>query len=477
MIILRISEKAILVLQKIYKVSKKKEQPRLFIQNLPCESANFKPGEKLFVHVDDVNKEITIQNKDFGHESINVHVSSRKNKTNGEERPLIDTARDCYTSIIAIEDKVELRVYNVGNYSKIVISPLNYDIRKTETIYTPHDQRFKLLSIAAGAGIGTSHFVDTGSYSSTQEIELETDSAENLKYNFPNSLVTQADLRNCNLVVKSDVALVTLPCNNHTSLGNRNQDMFDNVSSAAAKILIGSEPEVIFFENVPGYYKSRSYTDLQDLLKSNYPYWIGPMYLESYDFGSIAKRDRGYAVAFSSKEAMLSFQIPNPPEKIKRKSLKDYLDSTNSLFEWKPLDDWFKSFNSKVEKNNSWANRSTELTFLSEDAKLMQCIPKRYRSHSASNSYVLSKDKKSWRFLTIDELRRIFMIPDWFEFASTTPVWRIYEQIGQSACGRVFRIFANEIARVLMKSVLNVKKVNVVEKSLTMDQSGQLSFM
>lgn len=475
---MEVVEKARLVLQKIYTISKKKEQPRLFIQNLPCESAKFKPGEQLFVHVDKGNKEITIQNKNFSHDSFMVHVSSRKNKTNGEERPLIDTARDCYTSIIAIEDKVELRVYVYDDYSKIVVSPLHYDIRKTETIYTPRDQRFKLLSLAAGAGIGTSHFVDTGAFSSMQEIEVETDSAENLKYNFPNSLVTQADIRDCNLVVKSDVALVTLPCNNHTSLGDRNQDMFDNISSAAAKILVASEPEIIFFENVPGYYKSRAYTDLQDLLKPNYPYWIGPIHLESHDFGSIAKRDRGYAVAFSSQEAMYNFKIPTPPEKIKRKKLKDYLDPISTLFEWKSVEAWNESFNSKVEKNNSWANRSTSLTFLDGNTNLMQCIPKRYRSHSASNSYVLSNDKKSWRFLTVSELRKIFLIPDWFEFVTSTPIWRVYEQIGQSACGRVFRIFANEIARVLMKSILTPNRTKgVPEQVLTMDQSGQLSLM
>jgi len=463
--------KSHIVLQKIYSISQKAGQPRLFIQNLPCECASFAPGEEIYIWVDEQEKQIHLQNKPFeGRDEERVHVSSRTNAT-GIRRPLIDTAKRTFQSIIAIEDKVELLVYRFEDFSRITISPLKFKFDSMEVTSSLKDQRIRLLSISAGAGIGTSHFKDTGYYTPVQEIELEEDSADTLHQNFPNSLVSNCDIRDCNLAVQSDVALVTLPCNNHSSLGSRTEDMFDNLGIAAAKILIHSKPQIIFFENVPSYFNSRSFTDLKDLLSTDFPCWTKPINLESYDFGSIAKRDRSYVVAFKDEDLMMQFRFPSPPKKVKRPKLKSFLEKVEDQV-WKPIDLWNASFKAKKEKNNAWADRSTELTFVDEEATLIQCVPKRYRSQSASNSYVLSTDKKSWRFLTVNELRKIFSISSWFKFSKSTPLLRVYEQIGQSACGLVFRAFANEIARILSKSTL---RKGPDKSIMEIDQYGQLT--
>ena len=472
-----------LILQKVYQVSKKKETPRIWLQHLVCEASGFVPGEELHIQVNEDDKEILIQNREFDDSNYKqihkVHVSSRVNKTSGESRPLVDSARDSYASIISVQDKVEIRVYNLGDYSRVVVRPLHFKLFETETFESPSDERIKLLSIAAGAGIGTSYFRDTQYFTPIQEIELEDDSAENLKLNYPNSLLFNGDIRDCNTVVKADVALVSLPCNEFSIIGNNDQGVFLNITLATSKILKAAEPKIIFFENVPGFYKTRSYTDLQDLLLSEFPYWIGPVQLESHDFGSIAKRDRSYSVAFRTQEDMMDFRVPSPPKTVRRKKLKEYLDAKGTVHEWKPLDKWFASFNSKADKNNSWADRSTDLTFVDENAALLQCIPKRYRSHSASNSYVLHPDKKQWRFLTVSELRKIFGIPDDFLFSVHTPLWRVYEQIGQSACGRVFRAFANEIASVFFKKMSRKSIVNNNDNAMSfcIDSEGQMQLL
>lgn len=217
---------------------------------------------------------------------------------------------------------------------------------------------------------------------------------------------------------------------------------------------------------------------MQDILIGDFPYWIGPIKLESHHFGSIAKRERSYSLAFRYQKDMIEFRVPSPPSAVRRKRLKDFLDPKGTEHQWKPLDRWLASFNSKGEKNNAWANRSTDLTFVDENVTMIQCIPKRYRSHSASNTYVLHPDKKHWRFLTVSELRRIFGIPNDFKFSIYTPLWRIYEQIGQSACGRVFRAFANEIATVFFKAMLDTtssEKKGVIPISLNAD--GQMLLM
>ncbi|QHW35489.1 hypothetical protein GZH47_31845 (plasmid) [Paenibacillus rhizovicinus] len=119
----------------------------------------------------------------------------------------------------------------------------------------------------------------------------------------------------------------------------------------------------------------------------------------------------------------------------------------------------------------------------------MQCIPRRYRSHSASNSYVLNEDRTQWRFFTVSELRRIFSIPEWFKWPAHIPITRIYEQIGQSVCGRVIRAFANEIASLFFRRYAMENKKQLVGPSscgrveqtstlsFSLDQSGQMGFL
>jgi DNA (cytosine-5)-methyltransferase 1 len=66
--------------------------------------------------------------------------------------------------------------------------------------------------------------------------------------------------------------------------------------------------------------------------------------------------------------------------------LKDYMDHSNVQHEWKSISKFMESFNSR----EAWRDRSLELTFVDKNADRIQCIPKRYSSQCASNSYVKS---------------------------------------------------------------------------------------
>lgn len=149
------------------------------------------------------------------------------------------------------------------------------------------------------------------------------------------------------------------------------------------------------------------------------------------------------------------------------------------MFEWKPIGRWLESFQVKAKNGNSWAGRSINKTFVKPDATELQTIPKRYRSQSCSNSYVLSDDGEKFRFLTISELRRIFSIPGWFEFPSFTPITRQYEMIGQAVDGRIFRMFANAVAELflLYPHAERVKDDGRSELFLQVPADGQVSLI
>ncbi|MGU3473107.1 DNA cytosine methyltransferase [Paenibacillus sp. D51F] len=475
--------KAKLLLQKVYTVSSKHEKPRLWLQSLVCEAAGFKPGGDLYVLVNEDDKTITIQNKPYSDDSDNVHevsVSSRMNRVSGQPRPLVDTCGDRYSTILCIQEKIEISVYRNDGEGKVVVRPLRFKMFETVTVESPADERLRLLSICAGSGIGSSMFCDTQYFTQTMEVEIEEDSAEVLKHNFPNSFLFNGDLRDCNTVAKADVAFVSLSCTEFSSLGDGGESYFDNLVLGTYKILKAAECRAIFFENVPSFFQSRTYNDLRELLSNDYPYVVGPIQLESHDFGSIALRNRSYAVYFQEKEDFDLFRVPKPPT-VRHRKLKEFLDPRSTVHDWKSLDKWMDSFSKKAEKDNAWADRNLDKTFVDENASVIQCIARRYRSYSASNSYVLNEDKTQWRFLTVSELRRIFSIPDWFSWPAHTPITRIYEQIGQSCCGRVIKSFSNELATVFFR---RFAKENAIKKkkenepfAFSLDQSGQIGFL
>ncbi|MCM3619796.1 DNA cytosine methyltransferase [Sutcliffiella horikoshii] len=171
---------------------------------------------------------------------------------------------------------------------------------------------------------------------------------------------------------------------------------------------------------------------------------------------------------------MENYNAPN----VKRKKLKDFLDSKHVQHEWKSVDAWMQSFNSR----EAWKERSLEKTFVTKEAKKIHAIPSRYRSHSASSSYVLSDDKKSWRFLTIEEIRRILSVPESLVFPSHTPMTRIVEFLGQSVDCRVIQAIGNVIGKTLYKFA--TKSGDVVQsisrkavQPLSESTSGQLELV
>lgn len=194
-----------------------------------------------------------------------------------------------------------------------------------------------------------------------------------MKHNLRHSYLFQGDLRDCHTVAKADVAFVTLDCSEHSSLGDGGQGYFNNPILGTYKILKAAEPRCIIYENVPAFYESASYSDLRELLAPDFPYLIGPIQIDSYDFGSIAHRTRSYAVYLREKEGFDLLRVPKPP-KFRRYKLLEIMDPKGTQHEWKSVKAWFESFSSKAEKGNSSRYYCSELTLT---AKIRKKLSKR----------------------------------------------------------------------------------------------------
>jgi DNA (cytosine-5)-methyltransferase 1 len=463
------------ILKKVYSTRKKGNKPGIFLQHLVCEAAGLEEGQPIYISVNEDKEEIVIQNQPISDDDYCIHVSGRLNRTSAARRPLVDTAGERY-SFLSFEDKLEITVFRQANLSRIVVKPLEYDLTTTTTVPAPKDRRITLTSICAGCGIGTANFESTNYFTPVQEIEIETDSAEVLKHNFSSSLLFNGDLRDCHEVVKSDVCLISLPCSQHSVIGNLEQNVMDNLVLATAKIIKSSQASCLFFENVPGFYESHSWFQLKELIADDYPYMTEKQ-IESWEFGNISTRKRKYVLCFSESEQFEGFRWPAAP-KLKRKALKHYLDGKRTDFKWKSLDKWMTSFKSR----EAWRDRSLTKTFVNGEAKQINCITARYRSHTASSSYVLNDEGTMWRFLTESELFRIMDIPETFSFPKHIPKTRRYEMIGLSVCGRVFKAVANCIASTFMKKLFRSgKKQNKnstgLDNPVSINGSGQLELI
>jgi DNA (cytosine-5)-methyltransferase 1 len=456
--------------KKVYSVSKKAEKPRLWLQHIVCEAADLKPGDPLYIQINEEDEQILIQNYDFERQSADhvIHVASRKNRISGKERPLVDTSGDRY-NFLDVKQKVEISVFKQGTKSQIIIQPLCYSLFNNETIPTQKDERIRLLSVCAGSGIGTACLRDTQYFTPIQEIELEDDSAEVLLHNFSKSTVFCGDLRDCMNIAEVDLALVTLPCNEHSNLGYQEGNVMNDLILATSKIIKSSTASMIFFENVPKFYRSESWFRLKELLRDEYPFWTMKN-IEAWDFGSIATRNRTYAVACKDQSMFHAFDFPAAP-KMRRRKLKDFLDPAKIKHEWKSLDKWMESFKSR----EAWKDRDLSRTFVTKDVNKISCVPARYTAHSASSSYVLHEDGKHWRFLTIDEIKRILNVPEWYEFCDHTPKVRKYEMLGQGVDGTVFRAIGNKIANAFMKvKTATNKTAEAIYESCSVNSNGQL---
>ncbi|MDX1806906.1 MAG: DNA cytosine methyltransferase [Paenisporosarcina sp.] len=471
-----------LAFQKVYTVSSKNdpETPRVWLQSLVCKQAGFEKGEKLYVSINESSKEIIIQSKPITDEDTQVSVSGRK-IGNGESpyvEPLLDTASNRYKKIIRVRQKVEINVYRheITGESRVVIRPLRFNLFEKETFVKSTDNRISLLSICSGAGFGTAAFEETGAFQSVAGIEYDEDSAEVFAHNFPSSFLFNGDLRDVSTLPLSDVALVTLPCNESSSLGGGMEGIMNDLIIATSELITASESRMVFFENVPAWYKTEGYERLKKLLHDQYPFWTETT-LESHEYGSIARRKRGYACAFMHEADFLEFSFPKAPKAPRRKKLREFMDKQDSIhYEWKSLDTWMANFNARGASGGSWKDRSLEKTFVSEAATELQCIPKRYTGQSASSSYVLSKDETSFRFLTMKEMFKIFRVPSWFSYTDSIGKIRQYEMIGQSVDCGLLQAIGNKIAEVFMKNRPKRKNPTEAIARMSLNEQNQFSF-
>lgn len=132
------------VLKKVYTVTRKEDKPRVWLQSIVLEAAGIHEKDPMYISVNKDKEEIIVQNEPIGEDDILVHASGRLNKTSNKRRPLLDSVRKEYSSIISIKEKVEIIVIKNGSLSQIIIRPLHYLHQKII------ESRYSVLQVGVG---------------------------------------------------------------------------------------------------------------------------------------------------------------------------------------------------------------------------------------------------------------------------------------------------------------------------------------
>lgn len=161
-------------------------------------------------------------------------------------------------------------------------------------------------------------------------------------------------------------------------------------------------------------------------------YTVEARVLDARDYGELTGRRRSVIVAHSGSH----FQWPQPSPATN--TFADIRDDESTLrdqyftAETKP---WlFNHWTTQVAKGNGFASAQ-----LSDESTSVPCITKRYMAGQGTGAVVKSRSQEhSWRWLTLNEIRKLHRIPDSYQLSDTSKTLS-GEVIGQGVIVSLFQ--------------------------------------
>lgn len=199
----------------------------------------------------------------------------------------------------------------------------------------------------------------------------------------------------------------------------------------AAHIIRKLNPATVVIEQAPGYLTSGAGYMMQHFLRRA-GYTVEARVLDARDYGELTGRRRAVIVAHSGSH----FQWPQPSPATN--TFADIRDDESTLedqyftAETKP---WLiNHWTTQVAKGNGFASAQ-----LSDQSTSVPCITKRYLAGQGTGAVVKSRSQEhSWRWLTLNEIRKLHRIPDSYQLSDTSKTLS-GEVIGQGVIVALFK--------------------------------------
>ncbi|WP_182101620.1 DNA cytosine methyltransferase [Niallia taxi] len=464
-----IADKKVKLIRNI-QTSEKNGNTWLFIESLPLEIAGFEPGEH--VELTYVKDALILVRDDDSKYKIS------KRKRNGKERPLFDRCNKSLTAVLRAKTRIDILVSD----GMLVIR----EEKSFEFIYNPDKPllqgadlgKLRLYSAPTGGGFGTASLVDTGYFEAVGGLEMSPDEMATYLLNMPKGIAYNGDIRRINHLEyvpdQCDLTILSPPCTLYSSLGTRTMGVTEGLAGHFARVVLSTNSEMLLIEQVPPYFKSRSFEQLKFLLEDIYPYWETKI-IDAYELGSVSGRVRGYAVA--SKQPLTDFRWPEIPKlpDHRRMTVQQVIKKAGDVEtgEWRSIEGTVMEglLHKNSDSNNFNAESNRTLVTLSD--KRVSCFVRSYRKYQVTSSYLLHpEDKTKWRPFRADEIAEFLGVPNWFQMPEWLTEGPKTQLLGQSVDGNVIKSIGIELALTLMKRKLKM----TIQKpfSFIQTESGQL---
>lgn len=431
------------------RTSEKDGNTRIFIESPALEAAGLQVGEPIqYTFL----KEAIVITRSENAENV---VARRKRPHWPKPRPLIDRANKEITQILRARERIDILV---SDGQLVIRHARSFDLCVIEQplLSGDHIKKLRLYSAPAGAGIGTAALVDTGFFEPVGMADMWDIAVEAYRNNFRDNIVYFGDIRfqNPEWIPKADVVFLSPDCRQFSSLGNGMAGVTEGMGPHLARIIWATGASVVIIEEVPQYFRSRSYYHLKKLLSPFYPYWTENE-LDAYDFGSVAGRKRGYAVCAAFD---CDFSWPSAPKipAHKRRTVQQVIGKNWEEKEWFPVKGTTMEKLLQKDGNNNFTAANNPVLVGLDDTRI-SAIVSAYRRYQVTSSYLRHPEEEKWRPFTSEELARFLSVPEWYEF----PEWLSESQrtmlLGQSVDVGLIKSIGIEIAAALMSN--RVRKI------------------
>ena len=187
----------------------------------------------------------------------------------------------------------------------------------------------KVGSLFAGIG-GIDLAFEQEGYEILWANEFDSDACKTYRYNFPDTVLSECDIRKVNTddIPDFDILTAGFPCQSFSVCGNRKgfADERGNLFFEIMRIADDKKPKIIFLENVANlteHGNGKTFNLIHNEL-SERDYYIRYLIADSCNYGIPQHRTRTYIVAFKDYEMCNGFRFPE--EQPLKKHIFDIID-------------------------------------------------------------------------------------------------------------------------------------------------------
>jgi site-specific DNA-cytosine methylase len=450
----------------------------LYFEPSVLEEAGFEVGDSVKISIE---QDSVILVKVSGGEQESDGVISRRIRPGWEKaRPYFDRSNAEISSVLRARERIDIIIRD-GHITVRHERTFDLTFGAGEELRGYSLEKLRLLSLPAGMGMATAALVNTSLYEAVGGIDLWPLALDVYRYNFRQGVTLLSDIKHLHpsYVPEAHVVMCSPECDEFSPLGTQKANVALGLAPHYARLIWASKCQAVLIEQVVPYFKSRAYYQLRSLLMASGFNRFYETQICAHDFGSVAGRKRGYAVAFRGD---VDFSWPSPPripERFRKTVGQVIGDDWESRGQWQTIEgSAMEKILAKNDKSNNF-NAAHNYTLVDLDSKRISAVISAYRRTQVTSSYLRHPDGKHWRHFTSDELGYGFLnLPKWFEWPDGGYVseTKKVELIGQGVDCNVIAAIGTELAVSLIgERVKAMREAN--EPAVIQDRSGQLELV